>query len=165
MANGPLPAGVYDVRERVLVDTCRGTRSIPPRVTVLKRHVAGVPHLNVPIQQFGDFDKPKKRVDFDARGFQSSAMSHPKNCPGLQNTVQQVVMNVTDQSFEVKTDFEVKDGWDCPNPRPEPMCVTSVVYEYRLVSAACEARCDGTVPGVQDSDVPDGPVALACACP
>jgi hypothetical protein len=164
-ANGPLPAGVYDVSERVLFDTCRGSRSIPPRVTLLKRHTNGAPHASVPLQAFGDFDKPKKRVDFDLRGFQSSAMSHPKVCPGLQNTIKRDLVNVTDTSFQVKVEFEVKDGWDCPNPRPQPVCVTSVVYEYRLASAACESRCDGTVPGVADEDVPDGPVAISCACP
>lgn len=164
-ANGPLPAGLYDVSERVLFDTCRGTRSIPPRVTLLKHHDNGVPRASVPVQAFGDFDKPKKRVDFDLRGFQSSAMSHPKVCPGLQNTMRQEVVNVTDTSFQVKVDFEVKDGWDCPNPRPQPMCTTSVVYEYRLASAACESRCNGSVPGVADADVPDGPVAISCSCP
>jgi hypothetical protein len=163
--NGPLPAGVYEVSERVLFDTCRSPRSVPPRVTLLKRHVGGAPRASVPVQSFGDFDKPKKRIDLDLRGFSSSSMSHPKHCPGLQNTIQQDLSNVTDTSFQVRVDFEVKDGWDCPNPRPTPVCATSVVYEYRLVSAACEARCDGTVPGVRDEDVPAGPVALSCACP
>lgn len=165
VANGPLPAGLYDVTERVLFDTCRPTRSIPPRVTLLKRHVDGVPRASIPVQHFGDFDKPKKRVDVDLRGYQSSSMSHPKYCPGLQNTVKETMENVTGTSFEVHVEFEIADGWDCPNPRPAPMCQTKVIYEYRLASAACEARCDGTVPGMRDEDVPDGPVAVSCACP
>jgi hypothetical protein len=72
---------------------------------------------------------------------------------------------VSDTSFRVHVEFEVADGWDCPNPRPAPLCKTSVTYEYRLASAACDARCDGVVPNARDEDVPDGPVAISCACP
>ncbi|HMQ27164.1 MAG TPA: hypothetical protein PKA98_14330, partial [Acidimicrobiales bacterium] len=52
---GPLPAGTYDVRERVLYDNCRPSRTVPPRVTLLKRHDGGVPRASVPIQRFGEF--------------------------------------------------------------------------------------------------------------
>jgi hypothetical protein len=164
--NGPLPAGLYDVSERVLFDTCRPSRNIPPRVTLLKRHVNGVARASIPVQRFGEFDKPnKRRMDTDIRGYQSSGMSHPKHCPGLQNTMKETMENVTDTGFDVRVEFEVADGWDCPNPRPQPVCQTSVVYQYRLASAACEARCDGTVPGMSDDDVPAGPVAVSCSCP
>lgn len=163
-ATGPLPAGTYDVTERVLFDNCRPSRTVPPRVTLLKRHDGAVPRASVPIQRFGEFQKPKSRVELDLRGYQASGMSHPKHCPGQQNTYRESLETLSDTSFRVHVEFEVADGWDCPNPRPAPLCKTSVVYEYRLASAACDARCDGFVPGVSDQDVPDGPVALTCAC-
>lgn len=104
------------------------------------------------------------RVELDLRGYQASGMSHPKHCPGQQSTYRESLETLSDTSFRVHVEFEVADGWDCPNPRPAPLCKTSVVYEYRLAAAACDARCDGFVPGVSDQDVPDGPVPLTCAC-
>ncbi len=164
-ANGPLPAGVYDVQERVIYDTCRPSRTLPPQVTMLKRHEGGLSRASVPIQRFGDFQKRPSRVDVDLRGYQASGMSHPKYCPGHQNTYRESFDRLSDTSFAVNVEFEVADGWDCPNPAPVPVCKTRVVYEYRLAQAACDARCDGTVPGMRDRDVPDGPVAVSCACP
>lgn len=163
-ANGPLPAGLYDVTETVLYDTCRPKRNVPPRVSVLKRHENGVPKASIPIQRFGEFARRGNRHDVDLRGFQGSGMSHPKWCPGQQNTYTERFETVSDTSFRVHVEFEVADGWDCPNPRPGPLCKTSMVYEYRLASAACDARCDGFVPNVHDDHVPDGPVAITCSC-
>lgn len=163
--NGPLPAGLYDVTERVVYDTCRPTRNVPPRVSVLKRHDSGAPKASIPIQRFGDFAKEGNRHDVNLLGYQGSGMSHPKWCPGLQNTYKERFDTISDTSFRVEVEFEVADGWDCPNPRPAPLCQTKLVYEYRLASAACEARCDGFVPNMRDEDVPDGPVAISCACP
>jgi hypothetical protein len=161
---GPLPAGLYDVREYVVFDSCRSQRTVPPRVTLLKRHEQGVPRASIPIQRFGAFVAEGTRQDLDLRGYQASGMSHSKHCPGLQNTYRETLENVTDTSFQVRVHFEVADGWDCPNPKPTPLCSTELVYEYRLASAACPAHCDGYVPNLRDQDVPDGPVQLACRC-
>ncbi|MCL4749112.1 MAG: hypothetical protein KJ015_03085 [Myxococcales bacterium] len=57
------------------------------------------------------------------------------------------------------------DGWDCPNPRPGPVCRTGVSYEYRLVQAACPAHCDAGVLGQPDEQVPPGPAQVTCKCP
>lgn len=161
---GPLPAGIYDVRELVLFDTCHPTRSLPPQVTVMKTHRDGVARASVPVASFGEAGRATKRLDLDVRGYQASGMSHPKICPGAQHSYREQLRDVTPYGFSIQVDYEVADGWDCPNARPMPMCRTSVVYSYRLASAACDARCDGTVPGRRDDDVPDGPVALTCSC-
>ncbi len=162
---GPLPAGHYDLMARVVHDSCGQSRTLPQRVTLLKHHDDGAPRASIPIQRFGDFDEKARRIDIDLRGYQASGMTHPKRCPGLQNTYRAELENVTDTSFEMHVEFAVADGWDCPNPRPAPLCETRIVYQYRLAGAACAAHCDGTVPGVPNKDVPDGPVALSCACP
>jgi hypothetical protein len=163
-SSGPLPAGIYDVFEHVLVDTCHPTRNLPPRVSLLKRHHDGAPRASIPVPSFGKPGQTTKRLDVDLRGYMGSGMSHPKVCPGAQHTYREDLRDVTATSFRMQIDYEVADGWDCPNPRPGPMCRTSVVYEYRLASAACPASCDGTVPGQRDEDVPPGPVPISCAC-
>lgn len=164
-ANGPLPAGLYDVSEQVLFDTCHPTRGLPPRVTVLKRHSEGRVLLSVPVPSFGFESTLTTRVETSPRGFQGSGMSHPKKCPGAQRTFEQRMFDVTPTSFRIRIDYEVADGWACPSPRPQPICRTSSIYTYTLAAAACESRCDGTVPNLRERDVPPGPTALSCACP
>lgn len=162
---GPLPAGVYEVVERVAYDTCNPSRGLPRHVTVLKRHQQPWPVISAPLPSFGFDDRFTKRVESSPYGYSGSGMSHPKVCPGAQRTYKERMFDVTEDSFRIQVDYEVADAWDCPNPRPQPLCRTQLLYEYRLVSAACPASCDGTVPGVRDKDVPPGPVPITCACP
>ena len=161
---GTLPAGLYDVTEIVEFDTCHPTRGLPPRVTIVKRHRDGRPSINLPLPGFGFENRSIKRVESSLYGYSGSGMSHPKVCPGPQQTFKEELFDVTPTSFRVSVDYEVADGWDCPNPRPQPLCRTRLVYEYRLATALCDAHCEGSVPGLRDHDVPPGPVPLACNC-
>ncbi len=159
------PAGIYNVTQRVSVDTCHPTRNLPQQVTVLLTHDAdGAPHASVPLPNLIDPRPASQRTEFDLRGHQASGMAHPKVCPGAQQTYREELLDVTPTGFRVSYEYEVADGWDCPNARPGPMCRTDVVYEYTLASAACDARCDGTVPGVPDREVAAVPTRLTCTC-
>lgn len=162
---GPLPAGIYEVRETVAVDTCGPSRGLPQHVTVLKRSEYGAQHLIVPVPAFGVNGHATERISVHPRGFKGSGMAHPKLCPGMQQVWQHELGATTPTSFRIDIGYEVADGWDCPNPRPGPMCRTGVSYEYRLVQAACPAHCDASVPGQRDEHVPPGPVQVSCSCP
>jgi len=161
---GPLPAGIYNVRQRVVRDTCNLTGNLPAQVSVLKRHGPLGTRVNVPIQRFGTWTKYANRREMSERGFSGGGGSHPQICPGQQQTFEERVSVFADNAFHVAVEYEVRDGWDCPNPRPHALCQASIEYDYTLAFAACDSRCEGFVPNMRDEDVPDGPVAITCAC-
>lgn len=164
-SGGPLPGGIYSVHEIVAVDTCHPSHSLPPQVSVLKRRENGVGHLIVPVPSFGLNGRSIERISVHPQGFKGSGMAHPKVCPGMQQTYEQELVDVTPTSFRIEIEYDVADAWDCPNARSGPMCRTRLSYEYRLVQAACPAHCDARVAGQRDEQVPPEPVQQSCVCP
>ena len=163
--DGPLPAGVYEVTDQVLVNTCGFVRTLPPTVAALKRFdpYTGAAELNVPYQRYGTVARTP-RNSFNMQGHKGGGVSKSRGCPGVEVRHRVTLENVTPTSFQLRLHFNSTPLRRCPLPTAGGPCEMAAIYTYRLVQPACSASCQGFVSGMRDKDVPLQGVPISCDC-